>query len=250
MAFGRKKRSAEDEEVVEVEAVPAVPERSATTGPWDTADGPDDDLPRVDLGGLQVLVPEGVEVRVEVSPEGQVVAATAVHRGSQLQLNAFAAPKTDGIWADVRAEITEALRGQGGSAEEVEGPLGTELRARIPGSQPGMTTPARFLGTDGPRWFIRGMLTGPASTDAAQASALLDVYRGTVVVRGTEAMAPRDALPLRLPREATGAAESGSAAHEEHDDHAGHHHDDADGGHGQFDDLNPFERGPEITETR
>ena len=245
MAFGRKKRAESAEEVPAVEEVPAAPARPATTGPWDPADGPDDDLPRVDLGGLQVLVPEGVEVRVEVSPEGQVVAATVVDRGSQLQLNAFAAPRSDGIWADVRAELTEALRAQGGSAEEVDGPFGPELRARIPAGQPGQTTPARFVGTDGPRWFLRGMITGPASTDAAQAARLLEVYRGTVVVRGTEAMAPRDAVPLRLPREAAAAAEALDG-----DGHDGHDHDHGDGSAGHIDDLNPFERGPEITETR
>ncbi|HVF19288.1 MAG TPA: DUF3710 domain-containing protein [Mycobacteriales bacterium] len=243
MAFGRKKRAEEAEEAVAAEETPVVAERPVTTGPWDPADGPDDELSRVDLGGLRVLVPEGVEVRVEVSPEGQVVAATAVDRGSQLQLNAFAAPKSDGIWSEVRTEIAEALRAQGGSAEEVDGPLGPELRARIPAGNPGHTTPARFLGTDGPRWFLRGMITGPASTDVAQASRLLETYRGTVVVRGSEAMAPRDALPLRLPREAAAAA-----AELGHEDHEGHDHGDAAPGH--IDDLNPFERGPEITETR
>lgn len=232
MVFGRKKRRDDDaDEVADVAAVapvaPAAP--AATTGPWDVADAPDDDRARIDLAGLRVLVPAGVEVRVEVSPEGQVVAATAVDRGSQLQLNAFAAPRSDGIWDEVRVEIADALRSQGGSAEEVDGPFGPELRARIPTAQRGTTTPARFLGTDGPRWFLRGMLTGPASTDAAQAERLLEVYRETVVVRGADAMAPRDPLPLRLPREAQGLDSEPETVQEE---------------------LNPFERGPEITETR
>lgn len=241
MAFGRKKRDRDEPVVPGVETRPE-PVRIATVGPWDPADGPGDERIRIDLGGMQVLVPEGVEVRVEVSPEGQVIAATAVDRGSSLQLNAFAAPRADGIWADVRAEIVEALRGQGGSAEEVEGVFGPELRARIPGSAPGQTTPARFLGTDGPRWFLRGMITGPASTDSAQAARLLEVYRGTVVVRGTDAMAPRDPLPLRLPKEhADAAAEAGG----ENDRAAADGADEK----GQP-DLNPFERGPEITETR
>jgi len=239
MPFGRKKRAESADEVAPVEQVPEVGPRLAPTGPWDPADAPDDERPRIDLGGVQVPVPEGVEVRVEVGPDGQVVAATAVDRGSQLQINAFAAPKSDGIWNDVRQEIAEALRAQGGSAEEVEGPFGPELRARIPGGQPGATSPARFIGTDGPRWFLRGMLTGPASTDTAQAARLLEVYRGTVVVRGHEAMAPRDALPLRLPREAAAAADG-------LDDDGGDVTDDST----SMDDLNPFERGPEITETR
>jgi len=234
MAFGRKKRDRDEPVTPGVEVRPETV-RVVTAGPWDPADLPVDGAARIDLGGMQVLVPSGVEVRVEVSPEGQVIAATAVDRGSSLQLNAFAAPRADGIWADVRAEIVEALRGQGGSAEEVEGVFGPELRARVPGNQPGQTSPARFLGTDGPRWFLRGMITGPASTDAAQAERLLSVYRGTVVVRGHEAMAPRDPLPLRLPREAADAADDAGEV-------------DSEGGEPL--DLNPFERGPEITETR
>ena len=58
-----------------------------------------------------------------------------------------------------------------------------------------------------------------------------------VVVRGTQAMAPRDPIPLRLPPQAQPAegqvqqpAEPGSPYR------AG--------------DINPFERGPEITEIR
>ena len=61
---------------------------------------------------------------------------------------------------------------------------------------------ARFIGVDGPRWFLRGLLTGPAATDTLQAKRLEELFRGIVVVRGGDAMAPRNALPLHLPREA------------------------------------------------
>ena len=246
--FGRKKRRDGDEpddataSEVAADGAPPAPAEAATrvptTGPYDVADAPEDDLPRIDLGALRVPVPEGIEVRVEVSPEGQVVAATAVDRNSQLQINVFAAPRSAGIWAEVREEIVGTLRTQGGHAEEQEGPFGTELRGRVPSGQPGMAAPARFLGVDGPRWFLRGLLTGPAATDAAQAERLLGVFRSTVVARGSDAMAPRDALPLRLPREAAEAAEAADAAE-------GH-----DGARPNRDDLNPFERGPEITEVR
>lgn len=253
--FRRKKDKGGDDEGVEtVEQQAPTPasvegDRSqATTGPYDVNDLPEgDDKARLDLGALQLAIPEGVEVRVDVSPEGQVQAATVVHHGSTMQLNAFAAPRREGIWSEVRGEIAEALRSQGGAAEEVSGPFGFELRARIPTGQPGMTQPARFLGVDGPRWFVRALITGPASTDAAQAGVLLDVFRDVVVVRGKDAMAPRDQLPLRLPREARempvpGDGEGGDGQGQ---DGAG---GDGQGGDGQ--DFNPFERGPEITEVR
>jgi len=220
---------AEDGAGPDEEPAPAAPARPE--GPWDADDAPDDDAQRLDLGGLLVPVPEGMEVRVEVSPEGEVVAATLVRGGSAMQINAFAAPRKEGIWGEVRAEIVGSLRGSGGAAEETEGPFGTELRARVPTEVAGqghVVQPARFLGVDGPRRFLRALVTGPAATDPVQAAALETAFRSVVVVRGKEAMAPRDPLPLRLPKDVT---ETG--AHAE-----------------QAASLDPFERGPEITEVR
>jgi hypothetical protein len=238
MVFGRKKKDRdEDETAVSASTVPEVEERVPTTGPWDEADvTEDEERPRLDLGSIRVPVPEDVELRVDVGEDGQVAAATAIYRGSTLQINAFAAPRREGIWADVRAEIREALLAQGGHGEDVDGPFGTELRARVPTGNPGSTSPARFLGVDGPRWFLRGLLTGPAVSDATQAQVLLDLFREVVVHRGTDAMAPRDPLPLRLPKEAREAHEAAMAQ--------------AAGEPASSGDFNPFERGPEITETR
>jgi hypothetical protein len=179
----------------------AVSAPARPTGPWDFHDVPkDDEIPRVDLGGILVPVPEGLEVRVEVQDEVPV-AATLVDGGSELQVHAFAAPKSSGLWAEVRDEIAKSLAGAGGTADVTDGPFGPELRARIP-AETGGTQPARFLGVDGPRWFLRGLLTGPASTDPAQAKRLEEAFRTLVVNRGGDAMAPRDMLPLHLPREA------------------------------------------------
>jgi hypothetical protein len=244
VAFGRKKSKGDEpvEDVVEEAPAPAPEPVARTTGPYDVADIPDDDaIARLDLGGLRVAVPPDTEVRVDVNQQGMVMSAVAVHKGSQIQLNAFAAPRREGIWDDVRAEIAESLRSEpGGTADETDGPLGKELRTRIPTGQPGQYAPARFVGADGPRWFVRGLITGPAATDPAQAATMEAVFRGTVVVRGNEAMAPRDAIPLHLPKEAAEAAQAAAQAGGE----AG------EGERFSGDDLNPFERGPEITETR
>jgi Protein of unknown function (DUF3710) len=169
-------------------------------GPWDSHDVPrGDEVPRVDLGGILVPVPDGLEVRVEVQDDTPV-AATLVDGGTQLQVHAFAAPKSSGLWAEVRAEIAESLKGAGGSAEEANGPFGIELHARIPEEHGAQS--ARFIGVDGPRWFLRGLLTGPGSTDPKQARRLESAFRDVVVQRGSDAMAPRDMLPLHLPRDA------------------------------------------------
>ena len=269
--FGRKKRSDEGDEagagqelddladyalspedqeledaelLAEIDARLAAEESSAEVarpqGPWDAEDAPDDELSRIDLGGLRVPVPEGTEVRVDVGPDGTVVAATLVQGESSMQVNAFAAPRKAGIWADVRTEIAEALNGSQGSAVEQDGPYGTELRAQVPAedAQGGATglAPARFLGVDGPRWFLRALLTGPAAVDPAAAAGLEAALRDVVVVRGDEAMAVRDPLPLVLPADVAESAEAAAAEAAEA----------AQGGSG----LQVPERGPEITETR
>ena len=143
-----------DDDVEQGEGGPARPQ-----GPWDSDDAPDDEVQRIDLGALLIPVPEGTEVRVDVSPEGDVVAATMVQGESAMQINVFAAPKRSGIWNEVRTEIADALVQGGGSTEQMSGAFGTSLHAQVPTEVPGqgtMLAPARFLGVDGPRWFLAG----------------------------------------------------------------------------------------------
>jgi hypothetical protein len=184
MPFGRR-RNRIDRSLRE-RGVPPEPqvrqrEETETTGPWDAADAPEDGLARIDLGALRLPALSGMELRVDVNPQQQVVGASLRSGESLLQLSVFAAPRAGGLWDDVRAELARSASGQGASLSEVAGPFGTELAGTVllPGpAEPGATTPprpvrrpARFLGVDGPRWFLRGMLTGPAAADPAQAAA-------------------------------------------------------------------------------
>jgi hypothetical protein len=210
-------------------AVDVLPEVKDPQGPWDSADAPEDGIDRLDLGGMRVPVIEDMELRVDVSPEGQVIAATVVSGASAMQVNAFAAPRTAGIWEEICDEILESLVENGGSAETAQGPFGLELLAQVPTEVPGQgaaLAPARFLGADGPRWFVRGLLSGPAASDPELAAPFERVFRSVVVVRGKDAMAPRDPLPLRLPTDVLVTGEGEDVENV----------------------LNPFERGPEITE--
>jgi hypothetical protein len=230
--------AAEPEESVPAPADPAGPARPQ--GPWDAADAPEREQPRIDLGGLQVPVGAGLEVRVDMSPQGQVVAATLVLGDSAMQLSAFAAPRTEGIWDEVRAEIAAALVEGGGQASSVEGPFGTELKAMVPTKVPErgvLMAPARFLGVDGPRWFVRALLTGAAAADPGGAEGLEQAFRDIVVVRGGDPMAVRDPLALRLPPDVT------QKAAEAAEQSAGKPPEEGD-------PLPMPERGPEITEIR
>ncbi|HSR26444.1 MAG TPA: DUF3710 domain-containing protein [Candidatus Eisenbacteria bacterium] len=209
----------------------AQPPAERQDGPFDVAEVADPAQGRVDLGGVWIPGSEGLEVRVEADQAtGAVVAVTLVLADSALQVQPFAAPRTEGIWAEVRNEIRAGITQQGGTADEAEGPFGAALRTRVPvrredGAQ--AIEPARFLGVDGPRWFLRGVLTGRAAVEPGADEALLRLFRDVVVVRGSSPMAPRDPIPLRLPTEAGGQPPQA-----------------------EENPLNPFQRGPEITEIR
>ena len=205
-----------------------------TGGPWD-ASQVDDDLPRVDLGAILLPGVPGMELRMEIDKATDVVSAASILLdGSSLQVQAFAAPRTEGIWDEIRAEIAESVTKQGGSADDLPGPFGRELLARLPVRTPEGRTghrPARFIGADGPRWFLRGVVTGKAAVDPEAAVELEDVFADIVVVRGTEARAPRDLLTLRLP------AQDGLRPQPDADE-------------SPAPTFDPMTRGPEITEIR
>ncbi len=206
-------------------------------GPWDAGqDVPDQE--RIDFGSLLVPTGEGIEVQVSVV-ENQPAWVTVMQGDSGLQLQAFAAPKSGGLWGEVRQEIAAEVARSGGQCAEADGPFGVELRARISPADPvhggrqGALEPVRFLGVDGPRWFLRGLISGPAASHEDRARPLEQVFASVVVVRGEHPVPPRDLLEIRLPDEALQALGQQPPEPEE--------------GHWP---LSPFERGPEITETR
>ncbi|PHQ47876.1 hypothetical protein BLA24_30685 [Streptomyces cinnamoneus] len=206
-------------------------------GPWDVSEVRDPAEGRVDLGGLFVPGVEGMELRVEVAGDA-IVAATVVLRDSAVQLQAFAAPKREGIWSEVREEIAGGITQQGGVVDEVEGPLGWELRAQVPVALPDGTQGVqlvRFVGCDGPRWFLRGVISGQGAVQPQTAGLLEQIFRDTVVVRGESPMAPRDPIVLKLPEDAQMVAE-GLQQEEQGSRFAG--------------GVDRLQRGPETTEVR
>lgn len=231
--LGRKTKNEQDTEAgesltaAELSETAAEGDRRRASGPFDESEVTGRDG-YVDLGALLVAPAEGLQLRLEVEEATQrVVAVTLDLDGSSLQLQAFAAPRTEGLWDEIRGQIGQSVGAQGGQVEEIEGPFGTELVAKLPaaaadGSQ-GYRV-ARFVGVDGPRWFLRGVLGGPAALERSAAEPLEALFRQVVVVRGDNPMPPRDLLQLRLPKDAT--ATPPAAAHS----------------------LQEPERGPEITQ--
>ncbi|MFE4835110.1 DUF3710 domain-containing protein [Arthrobacter sp. NPDC056691] len=235
MVFGRgkkakKQESAEPEDVRE-DATPdpaanPVDDRRAN-GPFDVSEISSRDG-YVDLGALLIAPRDGLQLRLEVEEATQrVVAVTMDLEGSSLQLQAFAAPRSEGLWDEIREQIGQSVGGQGGQVEEIPGDYGVELVAKLPAGAPDGSQGyrvARFVGVDGPRWFLRGVFGGEAALDREAAASLEDLFRKIVVIRGENPMPPRDLLQLRLPKDAAGSVPPAAP------------------------DLEQPERGPEITQ--
>ncbi|UVI34610.1 DUF3710 domain-containing protein [Brevibacterium spongiae] len=222
-----------DEDVDEDEALleKSAPFDRSEKGPFDISeDYPEHD--RLDLGALKVPVVDGMQVRLDTDDDSQrVLAVTLIHDGGGIQLQAFATPRSEGLWNTVRRQLAESVTKQGGESTELHTSLGKELAIEVPAKtesgRPGRRA-MRFAGIDGPRWFIRAVFSGKAVTDDEIRAELSALFRGVVVDRGEEAMAPRELIALTAPQ-------VDAADDEEKKDE---------------DELNPFERGPEITEVR
>ena len=260
--FGKKKRTAEVEEAKTEEAVEATEETteaedSAAEGTeadapevikYDRVNGPHDieevtteDLEDyVDLGALRIKLLDGMNLRLETDDAtGAVIAATITRDGATLQVQAFAAPRTTGIWDDIRHDLTESVASQGGNVEIYAGVFGAEMLTRLPAvtpdGKPGERV-ARFVGVDGPSWFLRGVISGAAvlGDDKAAASAE-EVFRTIEVDRGDDPRPPRELLPMTLPADLIVAAEEEPAVEQETEN--------------EHSKLRPMpRRGPEITE--
>lgn len=225
----------DDEDVDELDEE-ALLEKSAPfdrseKGPFDAAEE-FPELNRLDLGALKVPVVDGMQVRLDTDDDSQrVLAVTLIHEGGGIQLQAFATPRSEGLWNTVRKQLATGVTSQGGEASELHTSLGRELAVEVPAKtedgRPGKRA-MRFAGVDGPRWFVRAVFSGKAVTDEETRSELSALFRGVVVDRGHEAMAPRELIVLTAPQ-----VDGDSETTDE-----------------DKDELNPFERGPEITEVR
>jgi hypothetical protein len=202
---------------LDVDALDARDWRGA--GPWDVTevDLEIDPLPgraRIDLGSLIITGFGGAELRLQVAEETQqIVSAMLINGDSALELGAYAAPRSGGLWPELREEIIESATEAGGSAAVVEGPFGVEVRRLLPVTTPDGDEgyqPSRMWVVEGPRWLLRGIIYGQAALEDGlepPVADLLTAFREVVVRRGEEARAPGDLLPLSIPADVEPAAE-------------------------------------------
>lgn len=155
--------------------------------------------PMVDFGALLLPVREDITLKLEVEESSnRIVALTVDHQGSSIQIQAFSAPGSEGIWHEIRANLANSIDSQGGKTETVVGPLGPELNAQIPNKDGGFRL-AKFIGVDGPKWFLRGVISGLALADTLAMTYMIDIFRSVVVARGNAPMPPKELLQLVAP---------------------------------------------------
>jgi hypothetical protein len=219
-------------------AGPVVGAKPTGPVPRDAADaGPHEQV--LDLGAIRLPtendVLENIEIQLQADPESGAVLALLLVDGPEkaLEIRPFAAPRHESLWDEIRAEIAAEAAAAGGLSQAADGRWGTELLVQVgvqlPDGQDAVQV-TRFVGIDGPRWFVRGAFLGRAAVEPETADRLDAILAGLTVVRGDQAMAPRDPLPFVLPGQpATDPAEPAGTVRPP---------------------LEPFERGPEITEIR
>lgn len=191
--------------------VGASPEKTDAriSGPFDSAEyGDRGDL--VDAGSLWLPLPKTALLQFGIdNATHQVLAAFYVVEKGAVQLQAYAAPRSHGIWDSVRRDLREALANAGGVSEEVDSPFGTALLSQVPTGENGVFNTQLFIGIEGPRWLLKATITSDAASDPALAGPLYAIIRDVVVHRGNEPYPPQEFLPLRLPVEQTPGQTSG-----------------------------------------
>jgi hypothetical protein len=123
----------------------SAPADRATEGPLDEAEA-NPVRPYVDLGGVRILPREGLQLRLEVEEGSQRVVAVGLdYAGSTLQVQPFAAPRTTGLWHEIRDQITEQIAKQGGSPR---------FRRPLPASPIPLVSPGSSASTDRAGFFV------------------------------------------------------------------------------------------------
>lgn len=207
------------------------PRDRVKNGPWDESEEAGE-ANRIDLGALRIPVIDGMQVQLEAQEEsGLILAVSLIHKGGALRVQAMAAPKTEGLWSQVRSQVSASVTAAGGSAKEIFTDLGYGLSAAIPHKidedQVGVQN-HEYVGVDGPRWFLMGIIAKTDGLPEEVREELVEVFRGIIVVRGDAPMPPGQVLELTPPNLEP----------------------DADSEDSSDDDIDPFERGPEIAEVR
>ena len=133
--FGRKKKTYNDD-FDEVEALPRLSDEDAEIwsqpGPRnykdvDTSEG------YVDMGAILLPSRPGMQLRTQVADDGTTVLQILVVLGnSGIQMSVAAAPRSGGVWDELRDEIRAGFEKQGAKVADIRTRYGAELLVDMP----------------------------------------------------------------------------------------------------------------------
>ncbi|WP_143341301.1 DUF3710 domain-containing protein [Corynebacterium urinipleomorphum] len=181
---------------------PVTKEHDAIGGDTGPFDGDNVDITEFDfsdfaegilnLGSIQLPLPKGSQVQVEMGEQGPRMLHVVTEFG-RITPVAFAAPNSGGMWEESSDEIAEGMRGDGMPAAYEEGPWGREVVGR------GDNGVIRIIGVEGPRWLYRVTLAAPHGKENQLAELAREIVARSFIYRGTAPVLAGNSLPVELP---------------------------------------------------
>ncbi len=169
-----------------------------TTGPYDVRDRPDDDIARVDLGGLLVPAGRGFELRLDVAENQQVHVGDAGELVRPHAARRVRRPAQPGHLGRGPRRDHRSVRAQGGTVKEREdGPFGTELVGTLQGGR-ALDARCGSSGSTGRAGSCGRCWSAPWPTTRPRPARSRTALRNVVVVRGSEPLPVREQVPLQL----------------------------------------------------
>jgi len=157
----------------------------------------------VDLGSLLIPAIPGMQLRTQLAEDRRTVLRALLVLGSSgVQVSLAAAPRSGGVWDELREQIRQGMEADGATVADVRTRYGEELLADLLVALPDgsrATSRMRVIGREGPRWFARIDVLGPAAQSLEAGRAVEQVIDRMVVVRDGAPRARLDLLPLHVP---------------------------------------------------
>jgi len=203
MIFKRKQSKAQ-EAPVESNEVPAGADEPKI-GPFDIQEVEDTEE-YLDFGSILIKPVSGLKVRMDVEESNKRVIAVSLEiADSRVQLMAFSSSKSESLWPGIKDKIKSDITAQNGEIFKRDGAYGEELLAKVPQQLPDGRAghvALRFVGIDGPRWFLRAVIGGNAISDEEAAATVDGILSDVIVNRGDKPLPPAELLPLNVPSNA------------------------------------------------
>ena len=146
----------------------------------------------LNLGSIQLPLPKGSQVQVELGEQGPRMLHVVTEFGRVTPV-AFAAPNSGGMWEESSDEIIEGMQGEGMPATFEEGPWGREVVGR------GDNGVIRIVGVEGPRWLYRVTLAAPHGKEDQLAELAHEIIARSFIYRGSSPVLAGNSLPVELP---------------------------------------------------